>query len=78
MTGVPNFVKDPDYRLRWPNHIFAAELQRLIGRAKATGLTLEWREEVELLLKQAFASAVPTEEFHRLAEYEKRFGEEPF
>ncbi len=78
MTGVPNFVKDPDYRLRWPNHIFAAELQRLIGRAGATGLTPEWREEVEQLLKQAFASAVPTEEFHRLGEYEQLWGGEPF
>lgn len=75
---MPDFARDPDYRLRWPNHIFAAELHRLIGRARATGVTTEWREEVEQILRQAFASSVPAKEFRHFGEYERQWGGEPF
>jgi len=52
-----------DYTLRWPTSIVADEVRQLLSRAEAEGVTSDWREEVELLLRQAFVSTVPVEDF---------------
>jgi len=75
---VTDFANDPDFRLRWPNHIFAAELRRLIGRGRTTGITTEWREEVEQLLQQSFTSSVPVREFRRSEKSLQDWDEDPF
>lgn len=73
-----DLARDPDFLIRWPNHILADELRRLILRGQMSGTTPEWREEVEQLLQQAFVSTVPVEEFRRLRETTSHFDEEPF
>ena len=37
---------DPDYELRWPHDMLAAELDALIARALEDGSDQQWREEV--------------------------------
>lgn len=54
---------DPDYELKWPGHIFRDELRHLIQRARDLGMTAAWQDEVEQLLRQAFASDRPAEDF---------------
>lgn len=63
---MPDFVGDPDYTLRWPPAIFAAEVERLVRRAATSASQSDWRDEVDLLLRQAFASAVPASDFRRV------------
>ena len=75
---MPDFAHDPDFRLRWPNDLFANEVRRLIARARTAGITNEWREEVEKLLQQAFASSVPAKEFRRTRDLGQYSDEEPF
>ena len=82
---LPNWwiVRDPvDYTLRWPNHIVADELQRLIALAESEGVTTEWLEEAGTLLRQAFSTVVPAEDFERVrgaASLDPIYGdEEPF
>ncbi len=60
------FASDPDYTLRWPPEVLRNELQRLTLRARQYGESGEWREEVDLLLRQAFPSNVPVEDFRSL------------
>jgi hypothetical protein len=62
---------DPDdYTLRWPNNIVAAEVQQLLANAAETkGLTDNWLKEAELLLRQAFVSNVPVEDFEQARPY---------
>jgi hypothetical protein len=62
---VNDYMKDPDYMLRWPPELFTEEIDRLIRRAMNFGLGAEWQEEVELLLRQAFSSPVPAEDFKK-------------
>lgn len=54
---------DPEYEIRWPSDILAAELDRLIARGRADGLDTDWQDAVETLLRQAFTSSVPQREF---------------
>lgn len=61
---VDEFTGNDDYALRWPAGIFADELRRLVNRARPADP--EWAGEVELLLEQAFVSAVPRDEFRRI------------
>jgi hypothetical protein len=75
---MTDFVHDPDFCLRWPNDLFADEVRRLIDRARTAGITSEWREEVEQLLRQAFVSSVPVQEFRRAQERVAYSDEEPF
>lgn len=57
---------DPvDYTLRWPNHIVADEVQQLLSRAETEGVNSDWRDEVDRLLRQAFVSTVPVEDFEQ-------------
>jgi len=72
------FADDPDYTLRWPPDIFEDELRRLIRRAESEGRGSEWRDEVCLLLRQAFSSTVPFEDFERVVDNFEDFGDEPF
>jgi len=74
---------DPEYEIRWPHDVLAAELDRLITRGQADGLGSDWRDEAETLLRQAFTSAVPQREFgeqwNQSARRSDTYGdEEPF
>ena len=53
----------PEYEIRWPHDILAAQLDRLIARGRADGLDASWQDEVETVLRQAFASPVPQRDF---------------
>ena len=66
VRGLSNFLADPDYVLRWPASVFADEATRLVRRARANGTGTDWQEEVLLLLRQAFSSVVPREDFKRV------------
>lgn len=63
MPTGEDFAADDDYALRWPADLFADVLRRLVNGARPTDQ--EWVEEVELLLREAFASTAPLEEFRR-------------
>lgn len=54
---------DPEYEIRWPSETLVAELDRLIARGRADRVGVEWQDEVETLLRQAFTSSVPQREF---------------
>ena len=80
---MTQFANHPDYRLRWPADLFRDALEPLLARGQREGGTREWRDDVELLLRQAFESPVPAEEF--ASEWEKPtpkvtydYDEEPF
>jgi hypothetical protein len=72
---------DPEYEIRWPGDVLAAELDRLIARGRADGLDTTWQDEVETLLRQAFTSLVPQrafqEQWHRSSRTSD-YDEEPF
>jgi hypothetical protein len=59
------FRRDAEYTLRWPAPILADELKRLVQVAEIDGVTPQWRDEVKLLLRQAFESHAPAEAFER-------------
>lgn len=65
---MTDFVDDPDYTLRWPSAVFAEEAERLARRGAEWGMSRDWKEEVDLLLRQAFASSVPADDFKRVFE----------
>lgn len=65
MTRRDVFLSEEEFTLRWPAEIVAAELERYVRRAEFDGESQEWRDEVELLLSQAFASAAPVADFAR-------------
>lgn len=72
------FASDPDYTMRWPMLILRSELDRLIVRGRVHGETQEWRQEVELLLRQAFSGSVPAEDFAKVAAGHWDYDDEPF
>jgi len=57
------FANNPDYMLAWPPAIFRAELEALIDRAARIG-EREWLGEVETLLRQAFVTDSPLQDFN--------------
>lgn len=60
-------MRDPaDYALLWPRQIVADELQRLVTLGEREGVSSDWLEEVDTLLRQAFATDVPAEDFGRV------------
>lgn len=72
---------DPEYEIRWPHDILASQLDRLIARGRAESADAAWRDEVETLLKQAFASSVPQADFEeqwKLGLGPPAYDEEPF
>lgn len=62
---VTDYRHDPEYALRWPADLFREEVLRLVRAARQWGATYDWREEVIVLLRQAFPSDVPVQEFER-------------
>jgi hypothetical protein len=75
------YADDPSFALRWPREIFASELRRQLDEAKRRGTDAEWAEGVAQLLRDAFSSPVPAEEFQNLAREPTSAtwdGEEPF
>lgn len=60
---MSEWSSDPDYTLRWPPDVFAEEVRRLIKRAEQNLSGRDWEDEVETLLRQAFGSEVPIEDF---------------
>lgn len=72
------FVSDPDYTVRWPVSVLGPELERLVARGRVHGETDEWRQEVELLLRQGFSGSVPAEDFAKLETVSWEYGDEPF
>jgi hypothetical protein len=66
--AVTDFADDPDYTLRWPPHVFAEEAERLVRRGSEWGMSHDWAEEVDLLLRQAFASSVPADDFKQVVD----------
>ena len=70
-----------DYILRWPPGLLKREVERLIQRGKTLGTDRDWVSEVECLLKQAFISSIPTEDFRKVKDGPTRtptYEEEPF
>lgn len=74
------FVDNADYTLRWPPEVFAKEVQLLVRRGSQFGMDDDWEEEVNLLLRQAFVSLVPAEDFERVPRYRRASidDDEPF
>ncbi len=64
-----------DWRLSWPRELFVEEGTRLLanGRLRGPGAgvlqTVNWAEEAELLLEEAFAGQEPLQEFRRSPRY---------
>jgi hypothetical protein len=72
-------VRDPaDYVLRWPGRIVADEIQRLVTLGEREGVSSEWLDEVDVLLRQAFATTVPAEDFGQVRSNPIYGDEEPF
>ena len=69
------YDNNPDYTLRWPPKLFATEADRLVQRGEELGVDSDWQEEVVLLLKQAFMSQVPADDFARVARLSGEFAE---
>lgn len=79
--GMEDLRDDPEYEIRWPSDILAAELERLITRAHDDRGDTAWSEEVETVLRQAFTSPVPQREFQERWNQSSRkidWDEEPF
>lgn len=66
-TGSPKDMddlrNDPEYETRWPHDVLASQLDRLIASGRAGNIDSTWREEVQSILRQAFASSVPFDDF---------------
>lgn len=60
---MDDLKNDPEYEIRWPNDILAAQLDLLIARGRADGVDATWQDEVDTVLRQASASPVPQREF---------------
>lgn len=60
---MDNLRNDPEFETRWPNETLGAELDRLIERGRGGRPNVDWQDEVETLLRQAFSSSVPQREF---------------
>jgi hypothetical protein len=63
---MSDFLNDPDYALRWPPEVFRSEVERMIRRARQFDIDHSWRSEVDTLLRQAFVSSVPRQDFDRI------------
>lgn len=75
------FVDDADYTLDWPSTIFEDELRRLISLGREAGAGDKWYNEVETLLRQAFSSRVPLQDFQAVRQPPSTIGgydSEPF
>ena len=78
---MDDLKNDPEYQIRWPNDVLAAELDRVIARGRSGTPDTEWQDEVDTLLRQAFTSLVPQREFQDQWNQSSRkinYDEEPF
>ncbi len=62
MADVQN--TSSDYVLRWPRDLFKRETAELLNSRASTS---DWNDRCELLLEDAFISAVPRDDFKRVA-----------
>ena len=60
-----DFVGNACYKLSWPKDLFVEEVGLPWERGVEFGIGDEWSSEVELLLRQAFASEIPAEDFRQ-------------
>ena len=77
------FRGNTDFAIRWPPHLVAEEIQRLLRSAELDGETPSWQSEVTLLLRQAFTTETPAREFEiswrsNSSNYLTRESDEPF
>ena len=72
LLSADYFLDNADYTLRWPPEVFAKEVQLLARRGSQFGMDDDWEKEVDLLLRQAFVSPVPAEDFERVPLYPRR------
>ena len=78
---MDDLKNDPEYQIRWPNDVLAAELDRVIALGRSGTPDTEWQDEVDTLLRQAFTSPVPQREFQDQWNQSSRkinYDEEPF
>jgi hypothetical protein len=61
--SMGRFRTDPDFVLRWPSDLLAGELAALIERGRTDGTGPTWKEDVQRVLTQAFASREPARQF---------------
>ena len=66
------YDNNPDYTLRWPQELFVQEAQLLVRRGEELGTGSDWQEEVALLLRQAFVSPVPADDFEKVVRAQAR------
>ena len=71
LLSADYFLDNADYTLRWPPEVFAKEVQLLVRRGSQFGIDDDWEAEVDLLLRQAFVSSVPAEDFERIPRYRR-------
>lgn len=73
---------NPDYKIRWPEVILGAQIDRLIKRSLDGHLDETWHKEVATLLTQAFRSSAPESEFtkrwYAASRQAVASGDEPF
>ena len=60
------YDNNPDYTLRWPKDLFAQEVELLVRRGDEMGAGSDWQEEVAVLLRQAFVSPIPVDDFEKV------------
>ena len=68
----PTFDNNPDYELRWPPELFAAEVKLLAESGSERDMDSDWQTEVETLLLLAFESPAPRDDFKKILEAHAR------
>ena len=63
MTG---FEGNASYTLWWPRDLFIDSVEDLYSRGAGSGMGRDWKDAVLLLLRQAFASKAPAEDFKQV------------
>jgi hypothetical protein len=65
---MPKFAEDPNFTLAWPATIVRAEIDRITAATTRDGNVEAWRDQIDLLLRQAFRSPEVAVEFARVFE----------
>ncbi len=63
---MADFDGNPAYTLWWPLDLFAREIEDIYLRCADSGISQELGSELTLLLRQAFTTEVPANEFGRI------------
>lgn len=64
---MTRFSGNAGYALFWPPDFLVQEIESLIRRHPGPGLDWEWVQEAMLLLRQAFTSQAPANDFMEMA-----------